>query len=48
MRPSLVQQLQFVQLQGSQRQPPLAQPQVHVVTVFSIVFSMVILPLTRR
>jgi hypothetical protein len=41
--------LQFLQVQGSQRQPPLAQPQVQAVTgFFSIVFSIVILPFARH
>jgi hypothetical protein len=43
-----VQQLQFLQVQGAQRQPPFAQPQVQAVTAFSLVVSIVILPFARR
>jgi hypothetical protein len=42
------QQLQFLQLQGLQRQPPLVQLQVQAGAVFSIVFSISLLLFARR
>ena len=44
----LVQQLQFLQVQGLQRQPPFVQLQVHAVAFVSIFFSIVDSPLPRR
>jgi len=37
-----------LQVQGLQRQPPFAQPQVRAEAVFSIAFSMSILLLSSR
>jgi hypothetical protein len=44
-RPKSVQQLQFLQVQGLQRQPPFVQLQVQPGALVSIFFSMVWSPI---